>query len=155
MILLASCIAISIAQTTPGSSIDQSEKLIIAAYLRKHAAAYNRTWETSDGEYDFAIGDIFCKGSQDLVVLFATVDGNYYSQSVAVFRRTKSGLQPHCVKVVGGKGTARIDSIQISHGRVLMKGFTYCTTDPLLAPCRKTNWVLRVKGSHLEYVSKT
>jgi hypothetical protein len=134
------------------AELPPEERKIVERTLKHYAVERELAWY---GEFTTAEGSLLDSQSHDLVALF-TVEGPgvNYSQVAYVFSRTKSSLKPCCHLVVGGKGSALIDSMHIQNQTLILAGKNYGPSDAMCCPSIPTSWSLVCQSDRLTFIQK-
>lgn len=93
------------------------------------------------------VGDLNGDGIPDTAVLY-TIEGqrgsNNSAQYLAVFVRTKAGIEPAASVALGGKSYASVESIAVRENAIDLATLSYAPSDPSCCPTKKgrTQFVL-------------
>jgi hypothetical protein len=116
---------------------DQDTALIEKFIARQAQAERGEEYEDAR---KVAAGDLNHDGVSDLAVVY-TIEGqdgtNNYTQYLAVFVRTKTGLVPFTHTHVGGKLNRDVDLNSIKRNVILLKTLSYRPNDPASTPSKK------------------
>lgn len=141
MILLA----LTVGAIVDGDTLQDQDARTISSYIDRQAMR-ERGEEYKDAR-KVLTGDLNKDGMPDAAVLY-TIEGqggsNNYVQYLAVFVRSKAGLEPVARAVVGGKLNRAVELVGVNDNAVELATMSYGPNDPACCPSVKggTRYVL-------------
>ena len=124
--------------TAPAAGAGDPDTGIIDAYVAQHAKQLQGQ-EYQDARKVVA-GDLDNDGIPDKIVLY-TIEGqggsNNYTQYMAVFIRSKTGIQPVARIPVGGKSVASVENVAVRDHIIRLTELQYGPDDPSCCPSKK------------------
>ena len=137
--------AVAVALLSPCTTVRGQNAVTIDSFIRRQAR--NEHGEEYKDARKVVVGDLNGDGIPDTVVLY-TIEGqnlsNNYVQYLAVFVRSKTGLEAITHATVGGKGFRSVELKAVHDKRIDIATMSYAPDDPMCCPSRKglTHFVL-------------